>query len=121
MEEPRGLANMETHQLLKHRRILGIFALILILFSGCMVNSADAKMWMRECGILFETKNDKFFLYAEFEKTECTVADWPIDRPYADLVCDDGSKHTLEIVDETIILFDGVELYEVASESEGCE
>jgi hypothetical protein len=36
----------------------------------------------------------------------CKVTNWPVSSPNADGVCDDGSKHTLEIGNGTLI-FDG--------------
>lgn len=80
----------------------------LLVAAALLATPAAAKEWRGEAGaILVSAPKVGFTLTEGGRSTVCKVGDWPINEPIAVLDCDDGSRHAMEIVNESDVKIDG--------------
>lgn len=82
--------------------LIGIAALAVV------TGSASAKQW-KSGEVAFQSgEGQPFVITDQGIATICTISSWPADSPIATLDCDDGKKHTMELIPPNAVKIDGM-------------
>lgn len=73
---------------------------------------ASAKMWVdNECSRVLVTADNKWLIQEPGKPlVTCQVKEWPTNTPVAQIACDSGDSAKMEMVNDTTVIWNGVEL-----------
>jgi len=88
-----------------------------------MTAPAAAKMWKdKECTVGLMSQDGGFsFQPHDQDAVRCVIKDWPVDRPDADLSCEDGTMRKMVLVSDDKLVFDGIEMFAVTDIEAFCK
>lgn len=68
----------------------------------------QGKTWLDvTCAVTMQSAPDTPFIVSKVDgsyRNACTIADWPISSPTATLECEDGSRPTMELQGDDVLL-----------------
>lgn len=85
---------------------------------------AHSKVWADlSCSYILATSDEwrgwRYATYAGVD-TLCRVESWPISSPIAKMICDNGIKADMRIIDDHQIQFNMIDMIEVTPENDIC-
>lgn len=100
---------------------IGVASVTALAVSGAAAQEPQGKAWYdRTCMVKLQSAPDAPFVVSKLDgsyRNACTIVDWPVNSPTATMECNNGSKATMELQGDDVLL-EGLPLSNGMSDAE---